>query len=158
MATTLLALMLLFGSHEAGHQLEADKQGVTLDWRYYRGVTATIQSRAPDKIAAIAGGGFVMQDELAAHYEGLPMYRQYRLLSAVSKLSYIIMPHSISNYKNGGDVHLIRKYKGASMLEEALIISAIADIVKAYRPDSRWDVMYWQSRSGTPGLKIKVRM
>jgi hypothetical protein len=156
--TPVLGLFLMLGVHELGHMIEADYSRVQLDWR---GGVLIAHTENREKLARLAGAGLVFQNFLGGMDSFLPvesgLARSVRVASALNRLGYVAFPESL--LKDGGDVKTLDNTgRGGDFLKGALVISALADLYKALNPDDRWDLNFWQSSKGTPGLLFVFRM
>jgi hypothetical protein len=148
----------MLGVHELGHLIEADYSGVPVEWSGGKLVAYTDDR---EKLARLAGAGLVFQNLLGGMGSFLPvesgLARSIRVASALNRLGYVAFPESILG--DGGDVNTMDDTKrGGDFLKGALAISALADLYKAFKPDDRWDINFWQSPTGTPGLEFVYRL
>jgi hypothetical protein len=161
MSEILLAFLLMIAGHELGHDLEASTQRVPIKWRLQStGVVWTAMTNCPDKSSLIAGSGFRAQDTMARLASGSQLEKSLRLVSAANKAAYILIPDSIHRPSPKalayGDLRALQQYKpGAGPY--FLAASALSDLYKAYRPDSTWDLGFWQADNGTPGLVLNIK-
>lgn len=156
--TPVVGLFLMLGVHELGHMIEADYSGVRLDWS---GGVLIAHTNDNEKMSRLAGAGLVFQNFLGGMDSFLPvesgLARSIRIASALNRLGYVAFPQSLLG--DGGDVKTLDDTgRGGDFLRGALVISALADFYKAYNPDDRWDLNFWQSSKGAPGLLFVYRM
>lgn len=148
----LLAALLTLGGHESGHEVEADRQNVPMGWDnglYFA------RTDDPGKLARIGGAGFRAGDGMTNALAGTRYERPARVVNALNKIGYAAFPESLQGGE--GDAAMINRTKGNNAGQAALTVSALADLYKAYRPDQRWDLNYWQGEEGTPGLQFTYR-
>jgi len=151
LAETLLALGIVFGGHEMGHELEADRQNVPMS--FDNKMIANIDTRDPKKLSRIVNAGFEGQDIITGALRGTQYSKPTSLASAINKIGYALVPDSIQG--GTGDVRMIEKTKGKTARKAAqvsLFLSALSDMDRVRNPERNWDLGYWQSGQGTPGL------
>ena len=153
LAETLLALGLVFGGHEMGHGLEADRQNVPFE----SGLLWQASTSDKKKLARIASAGLESQDIVSGSLSGTGLERSVRLASALNKFGYAVKPGSMQS--NGlGDVAMIEQNMGKEarkMAQGALVASAISDFLR--KPGGNIGLEYGQSRKGTPMLVLRGR-
>jgi hypothetical protein len=156
--TTTLGWGMAQGSHTLGHVVMADHYGVQLEVDAARFVEVwDFDATTPDRRDRIHNAGFVNQDRVRRHFVGTPLEQGVRLGDAVFKVLYVYGVHSGSVVPRVGDYRLTERDKGHTYGEEALLLSAALDILKAFKPDARWDMRFWQSSTGAPGLMLSLR-
>lgn len=156
--THVFGFLLMFGVHELGHVLEAGNSGTPIRWADGKLLAYTNDQ---EKLSRIAGAGLIYQNLLGGPYSFLPvesgLARSIRVASALNRLGYIAFPKSLLG--DAGDVDSLEKRgRGGDILKGSLVISALVDLYKAYKPDDSWDINFWQSSSGVPGLEFVYRM
>ncbi|MCK5607595.1 hypothetical protein KAR91_37270 [Candidatus Pacearchaeota archaeon] len=83
MIELILSLFLLIGSHEAGHQIEADRLNVDIKWQ---GVNWVVFDVSEKESALIANAAFVMQDEIGYSLKS----KKFNILNGVYKAQYLL--------------------------------------------------------------------
>ncbi len=147
LADILLAAGLMMGGHEIGHDLEADRQDVPMTWNNEMRWNA--DTTDPEKLARIAGAGFEGQEVISGVMSGTDMEKPVRVLSALNKLGYALIPGGIQG--GTGDVKMIEQNMGKTARQVAqgsLMASAISDFLR--KPGSNYGLKYGQSGKGTP--------
>ena len=127
-----------------GHNNMADKLNEDIQFNDTQWTTPA----QGNNLARIAGAGFENQDVInRARGDGA-----HSLVNGLHKLSYVA--------RDRGDLKSIEKTKGRtakSAAQAALFLSAVSDFHRAANPDRQWDVGYWQSNKGSPGLKLSMQ-
>jgi hypothetical protein len=165
MIKALVAYWLVFMAHEAGHDLQAHREGVNLSWKWSakrpgEAIPGPLWWYDTDKYrttqrARIMGAGFLAQDTVAKMLPGNSLEKPYRLASAYHKIgSVLLFPGKNNGEYVYGDVRSLEYYTGSKGAEYFLAASACADIYKAFRPEAAWDLEFWQADDGTPGVKF----
>lgn len=143
LAEIMLAAGLVMGGHGFNHELEADRQNVPFKSKppFY---AFTLDKK---KLARIASAGFEGQEIVSGAVSGTKMEKPVRLVSALNKLGYALLPGGIQG--GTGDVRMIEKNKGKKarkMAQGALAVSSIAALMGSDR------FRFGQSSNGTPML------
>lgn len=128
-----LALLLTGGSHEMGHQTEADRLNEDINFNGTRFTTPA----TGNNLAKISGAGFRMQDIINLARNN----KTQRTFNALHKMSYLA--------KGRGDLKSIEKSQGKKardVAKGALFVSSIADLMGSDR------FRFGQSSEGTPML------
>lgn len=87
MGEYVLAFLLLFGSHEMGHEIEADRLNVSMQWSYgVRGVTQYYPDATQKELELITNSAFVTQDAVGNQLKN----KKYSLLNGGYKLVYLM--------------------------------------------------------------------
>ena len=135
-----------------GHGFEADKQNVPMSWDNKMRWTA--HTRDPKKLSRIANAGFEGQEIISGAVSGTKMEKNVRLVSALNKLGYALLPGGIQG--GTGDVKMIEQNTGKKarqVAQAALTASAISDFYQALaKKKTNHRFSYGQSRNGTPML------
>ena len=141
MSEALLAMLLIFGSHETGHTLEAQSPEITRSCDFIV-CTATGDHAA---LTRMASAGFTHEDIMVTAQGG----RTIAFVAAAHKITYVAVRRE--------DLRMIQELQGettAAVASAALLASALDDL----RPGPRsWDARYWMSRCGAPGIQISWR-
>ena len=144
LAETLLALGLVMGGHEMGHNIEADRQNVP----FKSGVVWKALTEDKKKLARIANAGFEGQDIVTGALGGTKLERPARLISGLNKIGYALKPGSFTG--GTGDVKMIEQNRGKKArqaLQGMLLISGMSDIF-----NTKKSFGIGQSSKGTPML------
>jgi hypothetical protein len=161
----LVAYWLVFMAHEAGHDLQAHREGAHLSWSWSANRPGeaipgplwrydTDRHRTSQR-AMMVGAGFRAQDTLSGLTSGTKWENAVRLASAYQKLGSVLwFPGKNTGEYVYGDVRSLEYYTGSKAAEYFLAASACADIYKAFRPEAAWDLEFWQADDGTPGVKF----
>jgi hypothetical protein len=150
-ASALLAIPLLYGGHEAGHEIEADRLQVPMHWEDKTWYAGTDDKK---KLAKIAGAGFRGQDQINKAFEGTSIAQALRGISAANKIGYIINPDSGTS--KTGDLRTLDKALGKNSARLGLAASSIYDLLRASGEDPNYSVDFWQSMDGAPGLSVTI--
>ena len=82
MIELIFSFCLLIGSHEMGHQVEADRLNVEIIWNRQNSFYPSVTKKELDLITNRA---FIMQDEIGYRLNS----RKYNLISGVYKIQYL---------------------------------------------------------------------
>lgn len=138
MTEALLAIMLIFGSHEMGHTIEAQEHDLSP-------TCAMVMCSASGESEALtrwASSGFVMEDIMVTSQGG----REIELISAAHKITYVVAQRE--------DLRTIRNLRGdttVAVASASLLLSAFDDLRSGGKD---WDARYWMSDGGAPGILI----
>jgi hypothetical protein len=168
-AEYLLAYGLMFASHEAGHDLQANREGIKLAWKWSANrpdgaIPGPIWEYDPDnrrasQKARMEGAGFLGQDTLSKVVQGTRWEKPVRLASAYQKLGSVFwFPGENNGSYIYGDVRSLEYYTGSKAASYALTASALFDIYKALNPETKWSLDFHQFNRGAPGLKFTIDM
>jgi len=150
-----LALLLTFGGHEMGHQLEADRLNVPMS--FDNKMIAIAHTQNPDELSRIANAGIEGQEIISGAVSDTKREKSVRFFSALNKFGYAFIPGGIQGGK--GDIRLLEQSKGKKaryVAQGALIISATSDFLIAFdKIDGAMGLIYGQSKHGTPMLILR---
>jgi hypothetical protein len=149
----LLAAALMMGAHEGSHFNTSDDAGAVTNWE---GSIVRIYANNPRKYAYVAGAGIRGQDRIGNAVEATGIGREMRLVSAINKIGYVILPKGLWGNSNSGDVYTMQRYHGGPV-RGMIAVSAAFDLYKVMVPDRRWSMEFWQARTGAPGLLFTYR-
>ena len=150
LAETLLALSLVFGSHELGHELAADRLNVPLSFN--NRMLYTPHTNNPEKLSRIANAGLAGQETLSRVASDTKMGKSIRLVSTLNKLGYALLPNGIQGGK--GDLRLLEENRGKKarrVAQSALLASAAAHLLGSDK------LRFSQTSRGTPMLVFSKR-
>lgn len=158
-----LAIPLMLGVHEVGHNQQAQDLYVDIRWNpnnasllpYWQA-----NARNSKELALIGGAGFRNQDIFSDALEGSVFGKSFRVVSAINKIGYVFFPNGASvNEPNStkGDISAMNKAIGDSALPLALLGSSIVDLYKVNHPNPAWTIYFSQSYDGIPGLTYSRR-
>ena len=97
------------------------------------------------------GAGFRAQDALGKLTKNTKYYKTTRLFNGVYKIGYLCDSFKLFGVKARGDIRHMAE-KSDSNVKALIFISAAVDIYKINDSSAFWDLSFWQSRGGAPGL------
>jgi hypothetical protein len=146
----ILASLISIGGHPLGHIEEGQRQNVEVGLNV-PSLTEHWNSDDRKKRLRINGAGFRAQDGLK-NYGG----KDVSLANGLYKLGYLAGLPQKMGVPTEGDINLMAKDLGNSRyVKGSLLASALADLHKNSNPDRKWDLDFWQSSEGIPGLAYR---
>lgn len=157
----LKAALMNQATHTQGHMDEAYRQGMSpayVDWsegvevvpRWVSNPKTDQQKRA----ASIwHGAGFKGQAEAGEQLQGTELELPYRAIEGLSKLGYIA---GMKTSGTQGDIENLERTSGNKLIKPIVGVSAVVDLLKAYKPNKDWDVRF-VTPQGAPGLMFNKR-
>ena len=151
-----LAGLITTISHSLGHVEQGNRVGIPVKVNPAK-FTETWKTRDKRKDLKVHGAGFRTQDELTKRLGASSMSKEASIANAIYKAGYLL---GISKQMTGvdDDIDHIGKSAGSKTPTQlSLIASILSDIHKSKNPDRKWDVGFWQSKKGAPGLRLTIK-
>ncbi|MEE9354207.1 MAG: hypothetical protein V3U75_01320 [Methylococcaceae bacterium] len=151
-----LAGLLTTISHSLGHVGQGNRVGIPVKVNPNE-FTETWHTRDKKKALKIHGAGFRAQDELTRQLGASSMPKEASLANAIYKAGYLL---GVAKQVTGvdDDIDHIGKNTGSKTPTQlSLIASILSDIHKSKHPDRKWDLGFWQSKNGAPGLRATIK-
>ena len=152
-----LAGLLTSAAHTLGHVEQGNRLGVKVKVSP-SSLNESWHTKTPKKNLKMQGAGFRTQDDLVGKLGDSPITKEIGLATAAYKLGYLLgLPQKLGA-KTKGDIQNIGKITGSKTPTQlSLIASILSDIHKSKHPDREWDVGFWQSKEGAPGLRVTIK-
>lgn len=152
-----LAGLLSSAAHTLGHVEQGNMLGVKVKVNPST-LTETWDRKNPKKDLKMQGAGFRTQDDLLEKLGDSPITKEIGLVNAAYKLGYLLgLPQKLGA-ETKGDIDNIGKLTGSKAPTQlSLIASILSDIHKSKNPDRKWDLGFWQSKKGAPGLRLTIK-
>ena len=149
----LLAWFFISGAHTIGHIQEGHDQrkpvsvkGFAEHWNEGKDVNAD---------SRIHGAGFRIQDKLGDMMDSTDMGQATHLANALYKIGFLSGSTRLVGLD--GDIENLKKNTG-SPVNVFIGLSALMDLYKVKNPQSSWQLNFWQSELGTPGLTFSFSL
>lgn len=164
--TTLKKITLLsiinIGVHSFGHAQEGNFQNenITIDIRNFTEIWNERKTASDKTALLISGAGFRAQDAFVKFIANSNLSKINYLITGIYKLGYTLgFPQYIGAIQGdqNGDLEKIADINGRKNIYMYLSISGIADIYKSIYYNDQWELYFWQSRNGIPGLNFTTK-
>lgn len=142
--------------HPQGHNIEAERLGVPLHVDYKNMIEKWEPPKDNRVSSRIHGAGFSAQD-LASHILSGTKYEvPLRIANMLYKIGYSPSVKANISDNQKTDIGNLRETTGNKYVGPIIGATALADLIKAYRPDDKWDVQFI-TPEGAPGLQFNYR-
>jgi hypothetical protein len=156
MAEWILAFLLMFGAHEAGHVEQARALGYDLQWRgSIENPLWYMDTKDYKALSLVAGAGFRYEYAVGQSLERPSFKRKARLIGAGRKIAYLFNPTGNAQDSGGayyGDLSILEGLGDRDSTRAIILITALSDglelTVGGCRP------YFEQSDAGVPMLAL----
>lgn len=153
----VLAGILTSRSHLWGHVEQANQLGVPIKTTFNSPERWKTDDLKKDLL--IHGAGFRAQDKLTRRLQYSDIAKESNFSNAVYKIWYLLDGPQRQGQRTKGDINnMARRGGNKQLIQLSLIASILADLHKADNPDRKWDLGFWQSNNGAPGLLFIIHI